>query len=71
MQRLDRRTIPEGAEGPLAFLIEAGQDERLPGHLVATIARARSQPGLARAQADALRRHGARRCEPVTVTARL
>lgn len=55
----------------MAFLIEAGQDEQLPGRLVAAIARARSHPGPARAQAEALRRHGARRCEPVTDTARL
>ncbi len=61
---LGRGGIPEMVEGPngaLAFLIEDGPDERLPGQLIAAIERARSHKGLAQSQAEALRRHVARR----------
>ena len=74
MVLLGRGGIPEmirGPGGPMAFMIDDAPDERLPGHLVAAIARARAQPGLARAQAAALRRHVLQSFHPITMTSRL
>ena len=56
MVLLGRGGIPEMIQGPdglMAFMIDDAQDDRLPGNLVAAIARARAQPGKARAQAAA------------------
>lgn len=74
MVLLGRGGIPEMIQGPdglMAFMIEDAADERLPGHFVAAITRARAQPGLARAQAVALRRHVLESFHPIAITSRL